>query len=201
MEEREILPAEERQVVREEKLRHWAQHRESGRLLVLSVSQLWMAVASVSFAVSISCLESDCHMNVALPLWPGVSGLLTGILTLELRRTPRLWKVRAMMILNLFGMILGLVVVVVQGIKLALGPLQSTSYQWVGLLILELSAEAYILGGALASAFSLLLLSQRKPGCCGVRRLRYQELQEGLSEMEEVKGTENIPSTACAANE
>ncbi|XP_043839111.1 transmembrane protein 253 isoform X2 [Dromiciops gliroides] len=164
MEDREIQPVEERRAVREEKLRHWAQHRESGRLLVLA-------------------------------------GLLTGILTLELRRTPRLWKMRAMMILNLFGMILGLVVVVVQGMKLALGPIQSTSYQWVGLLIVELSAEAFTLGGALASAFSLLLLSQRKPGCCGARRLRYQELQEGLSEMEEVKNGENIPSEDYEANE
>ncbi|XP_043839112.1 transmembrane protein 253 isoform X3 [Dromiciops gliroides] len=164
MEDREIQPVEERRAVREEKLRHWAQHRESGRLLVLAVSQLWMALASVPFAVTISCLESDCHMNIALPLWPGASGLLTGILTLELRRTPRLWK-------------------------------------WVGLLIVELSAEAFTLGGALASAFSLLLLSQRKPGCCGARRLRYQELQEGLSEMEEVKNGENIPSEDYEANE
>ncbi|XP_072479764.1 transmembrane protein 253 isoform X2 [Notamacropus eugenii] len=194
MEERKIQSLEEEKAIREDKLRHWAQHRESGRLLVLSVSQLWMAVASVPFAVTISCLESNCHMNIALPLWPGASGLLTGILTLELRRAPRLWKVRVMMIFNLFGVILGLVVVVVQGIKLALGPVQSTSYQGVGLLVLELSAEAFILGGALASAFALLLLSQRKPGCCGARRLRYQELQEGLSEMEEIKDTENIPS-------
>ncbi|XP_056665961.1 transmembrane protein 253 isoform X2 [Monodelphis domestica] len=162
MEEEEIQSVEERQAIREEKLRHWAQHREKGPLLVLS-------------------------------------GLLTGILTLELQRTPRLWKVRAMMILNLFGLILGLVVVVVQGMKLAL--LQSTSYQWVGWMMLKLSAEAFTLGGALASAFSLFLLSQRKPGCCGARRLRYQELQEGLSEMEEVKGIENIPSEANPANE
>ncbi|XP_036592842.1 transmembrane protein 253 [Trichosurus vulpecula] len=200
MEEKKIQRVEEGQAVREDKLRRWAQHRESGRLLVLAVSQLWMAVASVPFAASISCLESDCHMNIALPLWPGASGLLTGILTLELRRTPRLWKVRAMMIFNLFGMILGLVVVVVQGMKLALRPAQSASNQWVGLLVLELSAEAFTLGGALVSAFALLLLSQRKPGCCGARRLRYQELQESLSEMEEIKGTENIPSEPCEAN-
>ncbi|XP_068953864.1 transmembrane protein 253 isoform X2 [Petaurus breviceps papuanus] len=157
MEEREILPIEEGKAVREDKLRHWVQQRQSGHLLVLAVSQFWMAVASVPFAVTISCLESNCHMNIALPLWPGASGLLTGILTLELRRAPRLWK-------------------------------------WVGLLVLELSAEAFTLGGALASAFALLLLSQRKPGCCGARRLRYQELQEGLSEMEEIRDTENIPS-------
>ncbi|XP_001379463.1 transmembrane protein 253 isoform X1 [Monodelphis domestica] len=199
MEEEEIQSVEERQAIREEKLRHWAQHREKGPLLVLSVSQVWMAVASVLFAITTACLESDCHLNGAVPLWPGVSGLLTGILTLELQRTPRLWKVRAMMILNLFGLILGLVVVVVQGMKLAL--LQSTSYQWVGWMMLKLSAEAFTLGGALASAFSLFLLSQRKPGCCGARRLRYQELQEGLSEMEEVKGIENIPSEANPANE
>ncbi|XP_027698957.1 transmembrane protein 253 isoform X2 [Vombatus ursinus] len=201
MQERRIQPVEERQAVGEEKLRHWAQHRESGRLLVLAVSQLWMAVASVPFAVTISCLESNCHMNIALPLWPGASGLLTGILTLELRRTPRLWKVRAMMTFNLFGMILGLIVVVVQGMKLALSPVQSASYQWVGLLVLELSAEAFTLSGALASAFALLLLNQRKQGCCGARRLRYQELQEGLSEMEEIQGTENIHSETFEANE
>ncbi|XP_027698958.1 transmembrane protein 253 isoform X3 [Vombatus ursinus] len=158
MQERRIQPVEERQAVGEEKLRHWAQHRESGRLLVLAVSQLWMAVASVPFAVTISCLESNCHMNIALPLWPGASGLLTGILTLELRRTPRLWK-------------------------------------WVGLLVLELSAEAFTLSGALASAFALLLLNQRKQGCCGARRLRYQELQEGLSEMEEIQAFSPPPSS------
>ncbi|XP_027698956.1 transmembrane protein 253 isoform X1 [Vombatus ursinus] len=195
MQERRIQPVEERQAVGEEKLRHWAQHRESGRLLVLAVSQLWMAVASVPFAVTISCLESNCHMNIALPLWPGASGLLTGILTLELRRTPRLWKVRAMMTFNLFGMILGLIVVVVQGMKLALSPVQSASYQWVGLLVLELSAEAFTLSGALASAFALLLLNQRKQGCCGARRLRYQELQEGLSEMEEIQAFSPPPSS------
>ncbi|XP_044518236.1 transmembrane protein 253 [Gracilinanus agilis] len=199
MEEEEIQSVEERQAIREEKLRHWAQHREKGPLLVLAVSQLWMAVASVLFAITTSCLESDCHLNGAVPLWPGVLGLLTGILTLELQRTPRLWKVRAMMILNLSGLILGLVVVAVQGMKLAL--LQSTSSQWVGSMMLKLSAEAFTLGGALASALSLFLLSQRKPGCCGARRLRYQELQEGLSEMEEVKGIENIPSEANPANE
>ncbi|XP_068953865.1 transmembrane protein 253 isoform X3 [Petaurus breviceps papuanus] len=199
MEEREILPIEEGKAVREDKLRHWVQQRQSGHLLVLAVSQFWMAVASVPFAVTISCLESNCHMNIALPLWPGASGLLTGILTLELRRAPRLWKVRAMMIFNLFGMILGLVVVVVQGMKLALGTVQSASDQWVGLLVLELSAEAFTLGGALASAFALLLLSQRKPGCCGARRLRYQELQEGLSEMEEIRS--HFPSPSSCMNE
>lgn len=52
--------------------------------------------------------------------------------------------------------------------------------QLAGLLVLELSTEAFALGGVLASAYSLFLLSQRKPGCCRSRRLRYQELPEVL---------------------
>lgn len=46
--------------------------------------------------------------------------------------------------------------------------------------MLELSAEAFTLGGVLVSAYSLFLLSQRKPGCCRSQSRHYQELQEVL---------------------
>lgn len=48
------------------------------------------------------------------------------------------------------------------------------------LLVLELSTEAFALGEVLVSAYSLFLLSQRKPGCCKSQSLHYQELQEVL---------------------
>lgn len=50
--------------------------------------------------------------------------------------------------------------------------------QSTGLLVLELSAEAFTLGGVLLSAYALFLLSQRKPGSFKKSRLQYQELQE-----------------------
>ncbi|KAB0344951.1 hypothetical protein FD755_013230 [Muntiacus reevesi] len=153
---------QERPSLRLEKLQHWARHRQSGRLLVLAVSQLWLAVAVLPFAVSVACLNSACHMTTALPLGPGILGLLTGIVTLELRRAPRLWKL-------------------------------------AGLLMLELSAEAFTLGGVLVSAYALFLLSQRKPRCCRSQSLRYQELQEGLSELEEVPELETGPTVASTA--
>uniref|UniRef100_A0A8C8W4V1 Transmembrane protein 253 n=1 Tax=Peromyscus maniculatus bairdii TaxID=230844 RepID=A0A8C8W4V1_PERMB len=87
------LPRQERPGLRLEKLQHWARRRQSGHLLVVAVSQLWLAVAMVPFTVSVACLNSACHMATALPLWPGASGLLTGIITLELRREPCIWKV------------------------------------------------------------------------------------------------------------
>ncbi|XP_011535387.1 transmembrane protein 253 isoform X4 [Homo sapiens] len=94
-----------------------------------------------------------------------LAGLLTGTVTLELRRAPRLWK-------------------------------------HAGLLVLELSAEAFTLGGVLVSVHALFLLSQRKPGCCRSQSLHYQELQEGFSELEEVPGLENGPTVASTgANE
>lgn len=111
---------QERPSLRLEKLQHWARHRQSGRLLVLAVSQLWLAVAVVPFAVSVACLNSACHMTTALPLGPGILGLLTGIVTLELRRAPRLWKVRAMMIFNTFNLISGFIALVVEVMKTAL---------------------------------------------------------------------------------
>lgn len=37
------------------------------------VSQLWLAVVVVPLAVSVACLNSDCHMATALPLGPGAS--------------------------------------------------------------------------------------------------------------------------------
>ncbi|XP_030103765.1 transmembrane protein 253 isoform X2 [Mus musculus] len=86
-------PRQERPSVRLEKLQHWARHKQSGRLLVLAVSQVWLAIAMVPFTISVSCLTSACHLVTALPLWPGASGLLTGIITLELRRAPCIWKV------------------------------------------------------------------------------------------------------------
>ncbi|XP_047717479.1 transmembrane protein 253 isoform X3 [Prionailurus viverrinus] len=141
MEERAAQREQERPSVRLEKLQHWARHRQSGHLLVLAVSQLWLAVAVMPFAVSVACLNSACHMATALPLVPGALGLLTGMVTLELRRSPRLWKL-------------------------------------AGLLVVELSAETFTLGGVLLSAHSLFLLSQRKPGCCRTQSLHYQELQE-----------------------
>lgn len=58
--------------------------------------------------------------------------------------------------------------------------------------MLELSAEAFTLGGVLVSAYSLILLSQRKRGCCRSQSLHYQELQEVLNEGRE----ENIFSLA-----
>lgn len=44
--------------------------------------------------------------------------------------------------------------------------------------MLELSAEAFTLGGVLVSTYALFLLSQRKPGSFKKSRLQYQELQE-----------------------
>lgn len=39
----------------------------------LQVSQLWLAVAMVPFAISVACLNSACHMTTAaLPLGPGI---------------------------------------------------------------------------------------------------------------------------------
>nr|XP_034354761.1 transmembrane protein 253 isoform X2 [Arvicanthis niloticus] len=86
-------PRQERPSLRLEKLQHWARHKQSGHLLVLAVSQLWLAIAVVPFTISVSCLTSACHLATTLPLWPGASGLLTGIITLELRRAPCIWKV------------------------------------------------------------------------------------------------------------
>ncbi|XP_051678577.1 transmembrane protein 253 [Oryctolagus cuniculus] len=183
---------QERPSLRLEKLQHWARHRHSGHLLVLAVSQLWLAIAVVPLAVSVACLNSACHMTTALPLGPGVSGLLTGAVTLELRRAPRLWKVRTMMIFNIFNLILGFIVVVVEVLKTALGPALPAPSQLAGLLVVQLSAEAFTLGGVLASAYALFLLSQRKPGCCcRSRSLRYEELHEGLSELEDVPSLDN----------
>ncbi|XP_044621212.1 transmembrane protein 253 isoform X1 [Equus asinus] len=200
MEERAGQQEEERRSLRLEKLQHWAKHRQSGHLLLLAVSQLWLAVAVVPFAVSVACLNSACHMATALPLGPGALGLLTGTVTLELRRAPRFWKVRAMMIFNTFNLILGFIAVVVEVMKTALGPASTAPSQLAGLLVLELSAEAFTLGGVLVSAYSLFLLSQRKPGCCRSQSLHYQELQEGLSELEEVPDLENGPRVASTAN-
>ncbi|KAM5235516.1 transmembrane protein 253 [Ctenodactylus gundi] len=183
-----------------EKLQHWARHRQSGHLLVLAVSQLWLAVAVVPFAVSVACLNSACHMAIALPLAPGASSLLTGTVTLELRRAPRLWKVRAMMIFNTFNLIVGFIAVVVEVMKTALGPTPPVPSQLAGLLVLELSAEAFTLAGVLVSAYALFLLNQRKPGCFRSRSLHYQELQEGPSEVEEVPGLENSPTVASTGN-
>uniref|UniRef100_A0A452TA96 Transmembrane protein 253 n=1 Tax=Ursus maritimus TaxID=29073 RepID=A0A452TA96_URSMA len=152
MEERAAQREQERPSLRLEKLQHWARNRQSGHLLVLAVSQLWLAVAVVPFAVSVACLNSACHMATALPLGPGALGLLTGTVTLELRRAPRLWKL-------------------------------------AGLLVVELSTEAFTLGGV-----------WRKPRCCRSRSLHYQELQEGLSELEEVAALENGPTVASTAN-
>ncbi|XP_032101898.1 transmembrane protein 253 isoform X3 [Sapajus apella] len=200
MEDRADQQEQERHSLRLEKLQRWARHRQSGHLLVLAVSQLWLAVVVVPFALSVACLNSDCHMATALPLGPGVSGLLTGIVTLELRRAPRLWK--AMMIFNTFNLILGFIVVVVEVMKTALGPAPTAPSKQAGLLVLELSAEAFTLGGVLVSVHALFLLSQRKPGCCRSQSLHYQELQEGFSELEEIPGLENGPTVAnTGANE
>lgn len=201
MEDRANLQEQERPSLRREKLQHWARHRQNGQLLVLAVTQIWLAIAMVPFAVSVACLNSACHMATALPLGSGVSGLLTGAVTLELRRAPHLWKVQAMMIFNTFNLILGFIAVVVEVMKTALGPAPTASSQLVGLLVLELSAEVFTLGGVLASAYALFLLSQRKSGCFSSQSLRYQELQEGLSEMEEVPGLENGPLVASTGNQ
>ncbi|ELV14127.1 hypothetical protein TREES_T100013498 [Tupaia chinensis] len=210
---------EDRPGLRLEKLQQWARHRRNGHLLVLAVSQLWLAAAVMPFAVSVACLNSACHVATALPLGPGASGFVTGIITLELRRAPRLWKVglkdgyprvgraelarwqvRAMMILNTCNLILGFIVVVVEVMKTALRPAPTAPSQLAGLLVLQLSVEAFTLGGVLVSAYALLLLSQRKPGCCRSQSLHYQELQEGLSELEEVPGLENGSSGARTGN-
>ncbi|XP_048211698.1 transmembrane protein 253 isoform X5 [Perognathus longimembris pacificus] len=224
MEHRANHGDQERPSLHLEKLQHWTRHRQSGHLLVLAVSQLWLAMAMVPFAISVACLNSACHMATALPLGPGVSGLLTGIVTLELRRAPRLWKlgcqwasswngshslgraqlahwqVRAMMIFNTFNLILGFIVVVVEVMKTALGPAPTAPSQLAGLLVLELSAEAFTLGGVLFSAYALFLLSQRKPGCFRSQSLHYQELQEGLSEVEEIPDLENGPKVASTGS-
>ncbi|XP_005412153.1 PREDICTED: transmembrane protein 253 isoform X1 [Chinchilla lanigera] len=200
MEDTAAQQEQDRPSVRLEKLQHWARHKQSGHLLVLAVSQLWLAVVVVPFAVSVACLNSACHMATVLPLAPGASGLLAGTVTLELRRAPRLWKVRAMMICNIFNLIFGFIALVVEVIKTALGPASTAHSQQAGLLVLELSAEAFITGGVLVSAYALLLLSQRKPGCFRNQRLHYQELQEGLSEVEEVPGLENGPNVASTGN-
>ncbi|CAO2590419.1 Transmembrane protein 253 [Lemmus lemmus] len=157
------LARQERPSLPLEKLQHWARHRQSGHLLVVAVSQLWLAAALLPFTISVACLSSACHVATALPLWPGASSLLTGVITLELRRAPCFWKL-------------------------------------TGLLVLELSAEAFTLGAVLVSTYALFMLSQRKQGCFTKSSLRYQELQEGLSEMEEVSGLEDGPMVASTRN-
>lgn len=97
------------------------------------------------------------------------------------------------MISNTFNLILGFVAVVIEVMKTALGTASMDSSQSTGLLVLELSAEAFTLAGVLVSTYALFLLSQRKPGYFKRSRLQYRELQEGLSEMEEVSGLENGP--------
>ncbi|XP_055989444.1 transmembrane protein 253 [Sorex fumeus] len=195
MEERTGLPEQKGPRSRLEQLQSWARHKESGRLLVLAVSQIWLAVALVPFAVSVACLNSACHMTTALPLGPAALGFLAGIVTLEVRRVPRIWKVQAMMVLNTFSLLLGFIAVAIELIKTFLGPAPKTPSQ-AGMLVLELSTEAFTLGGGLVSAFSLFLLSQRKPGCCRSPTLHYQELQEGDSELVEVPDLENCPVVA-----
>uniref|UniRef100_A0A8C9JR74 Transmembrane protein 253 n=1 Tax=Panthera tigris altaica TaxID=74533 RepID=A0A8C9JR74_PANTA len=191
MEERTAQREQERPSVRLEKLQHWARHRQSGHLLVLAVSQLWLAVAVMPFAVSVACLNSACHMATALPLVPGALGLLTGMVTLELRRSPRLWKVRGEENTAL-NLILGFIVVVVEVMKTALGPAPTAPSQLAGLLVVELSAETFTLGGVLLS---------KRPGCCRTQSLHYQELQEGLSELEEVADLENGPTVASTGRQ
>ncbi|KAM5239519.1 transmembrane protein 253 isoform 3-T4 [Hipposideros larvatus] len=105
-----------------------------------------------------------------------------------------------MMIFNTFNLIFGFIVVVVEVMKTALGPAPTVPSQLNSLLVLEISTEAFTLGGALISAYSLFLLSQRKPGCCRSQSLHYQELQEGLSQLEEVPDSENRPTMASTAN-
>ncbi|XP_006883350.1 PREDICTED: transmembrane protein 253 [Elephantulus edwardii] len=200
MEERTNQLTQERPSIRLEKLQHWARHRQSGNLLVLAVSQLWLAMSMVPFAVSLACLNSACQMATALTLGPAALVFLTGTVTFELRRAPRLWKVQAMMIFNIFNLILSFIVLVVEVMKTALAPAPAVPSQLAGLLVLELSAEAFTLGGVLVSAYALFLLSQRKSGCCRSRSLYYQELQEGLSELEEVPVLENGPTAASTAN-
>ncbi|CAO2590418.1 Transmembrane protein 253 [Lemmus lemmus] len=194
------LARQERPSLPLEKLQHWARHRQSGHLLVVAVSQLWLAAALLPFTISVACLSSACHVATALPLWPGASSLLTGVITLELRRAPCFWKVRAMMISNTFNLILGFIVVVIEVTKTALGPALTGPFQLTGLLVLELSAEAFTLGAVLVSTYALFMLSQRKQGCFTKSSLRYQELQEGLSEMEEVSGLEDGPMVASTRN-
>ncbi|XP_075386874.1 transmembrane protein 253 [Tenrec ecaudatus] len=201
MEEKADQQKQERPSIRLEKLQRWARQQQSGHLLVLAVSQLWLAIAVVPFTVSVACLNSACHMATALPLGSAALGLLSGTVTLELRRAPRLWKVRAMMTCNTCSLILGFVVVVVEVMKTALAPTSADPSQLPGLLVLELSMEAFTLGGVLASAYALFLLSQRKPGCCRRQSLYYQELQEGLSALEEEAPVlENGPTVASPAN-
>ncbi|XP_055477639.1 transmembrane protein 253 isoform X3 [Psammomys obesus] len=193
-------PRQERPSVRLEKLQHWARRRQSGHLLVLAVSQLWLAIVMVPFTISLACLKSACQMATAMPLWSGASGLLTGLITLELRRAPRIWKVRAMMISNTLNLLLGFIVVVTEVMKTALGPASTDPSQLTGLLVLELSAEAFTLAAVLVSTYALFLLSQRKPGCFKKSSLNYQELQEGLPEVEEVSGLENSPVVASTGS-
>lgn len=200
MEERTGQAEQERPHSRLEQLRHWARHKQSGSLLVLAVSQIWLAVAVMPLAISVACLNTACHMTTALPLGPGALGLLTGIATLELRRMPRIWKVQAMMILNTFSLFLGFIVLVIEMMKTFLGPVPKAPFQ-AGLLVLELSSEAFTLGGVLVSSYSLFLLSQRKPGCCRNRTLYYQELREDASELVEVPDLEKNPmAVAGTAN-
>ncbi|EDL88465.1 rCG61128 [Rattus norvegicus] len=130
-------PRQEEPSLRLEKLQHWAKRRHSGHLLVLAVSQLWLAIAVVPFTLSVSCLNSACHLATVLPLWPGASGLLTGIVTLEFRRAPCIWKVRAMMISNTLNLILGFIAVVMEVIKTALGTASADSSQVQGLSEVE----------------------------------------------------------------
>ncbi|XP_045057375.1 transmembrane protein 253 isoform X2 [Desmodus rotundus] len=96
-----------------EKMQHWTRHRQNEPALASSGCG--------------ACLSSACHMATALLLGPGALGFLTGTVTLELHRAPHLWKVRAMMILNTFNLIFGLIVVVVEVMKTALGPAVTAS--------------------------------------------------------------------------
>lgn len=65
--------------------------------------------------------------------------------------------------------------------------------------MLELSAEAFTLGGVLVSTYALFLLSQRKQGCFTRSSLHYQELQEvgGEGGKHEAASFQVIFSSGC----
>ncbi|KAB1277201.1 Transmembrane protein 253 [Camelus dromedarius] len=182
MEERAGQQEQERPSLRLERLQHWARHRQSGHLLVLAVRP---GCPTPSFSIFTCTPIQSTHVYES----PGLG-----------RAELAHWQVQAMMIFNTFNLILGFIALVVEVLKTALMSSPAVPSQLAGLLVMELSAEAFTLGGVLVSAYSLFLLSQRKPGCFRSQSLHYQELQEGLSELEEVPDLENGPTAVSTAD-
>ncbi|KAK1152872.1 transmembrane protein 253 [Acipenser oxyrinchus oxyrinchus] len=143
---------------REARITRWFGTVVNTRLLVTGVIQIFSAVTIIPTTLSFICMDFGCAVSMTTPMWAAISYLVSGSLAVEVQRRPKKAKVTALMVLNMFSLLLGLCAMITYGLQMAIEPKLLTREQKIGVYVAKGTAVFFTLQCLVASVYTLFLI-------------------------------------------